>query len=318
MKHTTRKAAALWIILLTGTSILQQATAQLKGYNILGDQGLQAGTQPPPSISLAIPLYVYSASSYRNSSGDKLSSSPSLDMFFTGIAGSIVTNVKVFNGNWGATIIVPFASNRVEGNVVNVDGPFSFTDMYIQPIQLGWHTKRADFNMGYGIFIPTGKYEFGGDDNTGLGMWAQELTAGTTLFLNKTKTFHFATTFSYEVHGDKKDTDIKTGDILSIEGGLGHTWYKKGKTPIPTIFNAGLIYYMQFKISDDKIPVGNTVFSGSKDRVYGWGVEGNVFMPGIRSQLGLRWLAETGARNRFEGSTFFITLGYMLKSLSKK
>jgi len=306
------------LLTIGALTMRQEATAQLKGYNILGDIGLQAGTQAPPSINLAIPLYFYSSSTYRNSNGDKLSSSPSLNTFFTGLAGSVVTNVQVFGGNWGVSLIVPFASNRVEGNMVNVDGPFSFTDMYLQPIQLGWHTPRADFNMGYGIFIPTGRYEFGGDNNTGLGMWGQELTAGTTLFPDKKKTFHFGTSFSYEVHSDKKGTDIKTGDILSIEGGLGKTWYKKGKTPIPTIFNAGLIYYMQYKLTSDQIPAGNTVFTGDKDRILGWGVEGNVFMPAIRSQLGLRWLGETGARNRFQGNTFFITVGYMLKSLSKK
>lgn len=318
MKTVLTKAVIVIFLTYGSINLYKEAAAQLRGYNILGDIGLQAGTQAPPSINLALPLYIYSSSSYCNSNGDELNSSPSLNALFTGLAGSIVTNVQVFGGNWGASLIIPFASNRVEGNLVNVDGPFSLTDMYLQPIQLGWHTSRADFNMGYGIFMPTGKYEFGSDDNTGLGMWAQELTAGTTLYLDKKKTVHWGTSFSYEVHGDKKDTDVKTGDILSIEGGLGKTWYKKGKTPIPTIFNAGLIYYMQYKLASDQIPVGNTVFSGDKDRIFGWGVEGNVFMSAIRSQLGLRWLGETGARNRFQGNTFFITVGYMLKSLSKK
>lgn len=293
------------------------ACAQLKGENIPGDFGLQSGTQPPPAIMLAIPMYFYSSDRYKNSEGNTLGS-PNFNMFFTGIGASIVTNIKIFNANWGATLILPFASNRIEGNLVNTDAPFKYSDTYIQPIQLGWHLKQVDIVAAYGLFIPTGKYELGGDGNSGLGMWSQELQAGTTLFFNKQKTFHFSTLLSYELHGDKKDTDIKTGDILSIEGGLGKTWYKKSSGPIPIVINAGLVYYMQYKVSEDKIPIGNTVFSGDKDRVYGWGVEGNVFLPAIRSQLGLRWLGESGARNRFQGNTFFISIAYMLKSLATK
>jgi hypothetical protein len=36
------------------------------------------------------------------------------------------------------------------------------------------------------------------------------------------------------------------------------------------------------------------------------------------TSLGLRWLDEFNAKNRFEGNTFFITLGYIVKSLEKK
>lgn len=312
--NITRLVIAVYILF---TAIPHTASAQLKGENIPGDFGLQSGTQAPPAIMLAVPIYFYNSSKYKKSDGGTLGS-PEFNMFFTGIGASVVTNIKVFNANWGATLILPFASNRVEGNLVNTDAPFKYTDTYIQPIQLGWHLKQADFVAAYGLFIPTGKYELGGDGNSGLGMWSQELQGGTTLFFNKQKTFHFSTLLSYEVHSNKKDTDIKTGDILTIEGGLGKTWYHKTSGPIPIVINAGFVYYMQYKLSSDEIPVGNTVFYGDKDHVYGWGAEGNVFLPAIRSQLGIRWLGESGARNRFQGNTFFISIAYMLKSLATK
>ncbi|MND61322.1 transporter [Solitalea canadensis] len=53
---------------------------------------------------------------------------------------------------------------------------FAFTDIYLQPIQLGWHTKSADFTVDYGMFIPTGKYTLGGE-NSGLGMFINEFSA---------------------------------------------------------------------------------------------------------------------------------------------
>jgi hypothetical protein len=75
---------------------------------------------------------------------------------------------------------------------------------------------------------------------------------------------------------------------------------------------------MQFKIGDDKIPVGNITFSGTKDYIYAWGLEFNVLHPKIRTSLGLCWLDEFSAKNRFQGNTFFITIGYIIKSLEKE
>ena len=111
---------------------------------------------------------------------------------------------------------------------------------------------------------------------------------------------------------------MKVGDIFTAEGGLGKTFYKPIKGfPIPVVFNAGLIYYIQDKATNDEIPVGATVFTGTKDHVYAAGLEFNVLHPKIRTSIGLRWLEEFSARNRFEGNTFLITIGYIIKSLEK-
>ena len=52
--------------------------------------------------------------------------------------------------------------------------------------------------------------------------------------------------------------------------------------------------------------------------VYAAGLEFNVLHPKIRTSIGLRWLDEFSAKNRFEGNTFLITIGYIIKSLEKK
>src|SRR5262245_28374394 len=59
--------------------------------------------------------------------------------------------------------------------------------MFLQPINLRWRKPRADFMIAYGLYLPTGRYQDGADNNTGLGMWAQEVLLGTTVFLNQTK-----------------------------------------------------------------------------------------------------------------------------------
>jgi hypothetical protein len=316
-KFTPIKSLVLLLLLFTGFL----ANAQLKGGHILGAMGLQSGTQTPANtLSLYVPGYFYTASSLRNADGDKSIANPDLTMSITGAGASYVSDFKILGANYGATILLAFAGNTIQGNNVNAKNSLAFTDMYVQPLQLGWHHKRADFVFSYQLYLPTGKFTAGASDNAGLGMFMNEFSAGTTLFFNDKKTFHFSTLASYEINGKKKDTDIKTGDILSIEGGLGKTFYmmNTAKTAPAGILNAGLIYYLQYKVTSDKIPVPVIgVVEGDNDRVAGLGAEVNYFHIGCKTSAGLRWLAEVNAINRFQGNTFFITLAHVF-SLKKE
>lgn len=67
------------------------------------------------------------------------------------------------------------------------------------PRQLGWQKKRFDALVGYGLFIPTGKFTAGASNNHGLGMWSHELSAGTTVYLDKKKQWHAATNAYYNI-----------------------------------------------------------------------------------------------------------------------
>lgn len=84
-----------------------------------------------------------------------------------------------------------------------------------------------------GLYIPTGRYEDGADNNVGLGQWAQETLLGTTVSLTKTRTVHVATTATFDFQSEKEDSGVG-GDFLG--GGLA----------------AGLAYYATFKLTDDE------------------------------------------------------------------
>jgi len=321
MKTKTKdsKKALPSILLLLIFSISFYSNAQLKGGHILGGMGLQSGTQAPENtLSVYIPGYIYTASSLRNANGDKVGD-PNLTMFVTGVGASYVSDFKILGANYGATILLAGASNIIQGSYIDSKSDFAFTDMFLQPVQLGWHNKRADFVFNYSLYLPTGKYELGASNNSGLGMYINEFSGGTTLFFNDKKTFHFSVLASYEINGKKKDTDIKTGDILSIEGGLGKTFYcmNAEKTAPKGILNTGLIYYLQYKVSDDKIPVGSLILEPDKDHIGGVGAEINYFHIGSRTNLGFRWVSEFGAVNRFQGNTFFITLAHVFSTKKK-
>jgi len=320
-KCNIRSKAIKLILTLFLLILYFTGNAQLKGGHILGAMGLQSGTQTPENtLSVYVPGYFYTASSLRNADGDEAIANPDLNMTITGAGAAYVSDFKILGANYGAAILVAFAANTIQGNNVNVNNSLAFTDMYVQPLQLGWHTKRADFVFSYQMYLPTGKFTAGASDNAGLGMFMNEFSAGTTLFFNDKKTFHFSALASYEINGKKKDTDIKTGDILSIEGGLGKTFYMMNaeKTAPKSILNAGLIYYMQYKVTNDKIPLPVIgIIEGDKDSVAALGAEVNYLHLGCMTSVGLRWLGEIDAVNRFQGNTFFVTLAHVF-SLKKE
>lgn len=316
VNHLRYLTGAIWLLCQSMT-----ASAQLRGSHLLGFNGLDCATQTPPGISmLVLPMYLYHTRTLKNDTGEKLDANIDLTSYANGIGPAWVTNAKILGGNLGGSILASFITNRIEATQTTSKTSYAFSDLFVQPVQLGWHKTSADYLLSYQVYIPTGRYELGGDNNAGLGQWAHELTAGATFKFDTQKATHFATTISYEINSQKKGSDIKTGNNLSIEGGLGHTWYKKSKEPIPVVFNAGLVYYMQFKTTDDNIPTNHPLvndFLGNlkKDHVYGLGLEGNVFIPSIKSAFVMRWATELGAITRFQGNTFMFIWVLNLKSL---
>ena len=219
--------------------------AQLNGQNIKGDGGLKSGSQAPPGTYVAVPLYFYTADQIKDRNGNELRTG-SLDAAVFGIALNIVTTKRLAGATYGFLVVLPWANNRVQGvNDFDSNPGAGLTDMFVQPINLGWHKPRADAMVAYGLYLPTGRYDDGADNNTGLGMWAQELLFGTTVYLNETKRLHAASTATIDFQSEKENSSTKVGNILNLEGGVGADFLGGGLT-------AGLTYYGTYKLSDDR------------------------------------------------------------------
>ena len=183
------------------------------------------------------------------------------------------------------------------------DSTFGLGDIWLAPLWLGWKTPQVDVMTLAAIYLPTGRYEPGADDNIGLGHVAYELGLGGNVYFNEQRTVHLATTGFLEFHGSKKDSDTKVGTILTLEGGLGAS------------LNQGLLilgasYFAQWKLSDDVIDLPNVEpdveLSGRRHRVYGLGPEVTWFVPLLRGTLTGRYLWDFGARSMSQGNTFVV------------
>jgi hypothetical protein len=266
------------ILSLMAITILcaQSSFAGFAGHNTKGDFGLQSGSQLPPGFYLVAPMYYrYDADTLKDRDGNQISLDPqgrsSLEANAYVFGLIWVSEHKILGGNYSFQIYPGFTDNTLEAPVHGLNESVStgFTDLYFQPINLGWHTDRADFTAGLGLYAPTGEYELGGSSNRGLGMWSFELFAGTTLYFDEAKSWHFAATAFYEIHTDKEDTNIRVGDILTIEGGLG-------KSFMDGALSLGAAYYAQWKLTEDDLgmegPLHNNRKVG-KNQVYGIGPE---------------------------------------------
>lgn len=310
---------AIGALILAVTMLPATAHAQLKGHYVPGFTGLQNGSQGPASITIVLPLFFYTTDTLKDDEGNTLGQHPRINSSFLGPGVLWVTNVKVLGGNLGGQVIpLDFMKARIEGPSLDVPGSFNFSDIYIQPLQLGWETARADFVAGWGFFPPTGKWALGGDDNGGLGMWSNDFQAGTTVRLDDKRAWSASVLGTYEIHSKKKDVDVKVGDILTFEGGLGRSFYAKvDGTPLPRIMSIGLAYYAQFKVTGDRASVLTPLLQDRKDHVFGIGAEASVFLPKPKLLLGFRAIPEFGAVNRTQGWTLMATIGYQAKLFVK-
>jgi hypothetical protein len=300
MRMILRRRSSPLVFVVTLLVLLPRvALAQLSGFNIKGDQGLKAGTQAPAGIYFGAPLHWYTGDEIRDQNGRSIDKGE-LGLFLGGPLVNVVTPYKVAGANYGFMVALPIANARIEAPRLDENPSAGISDMYVQPVNLGWHLAKADVTTGYGFYAPTGRYTPGADNNTGLGMWGHELFAGTTVFFDDQKSWHAATFGALEFHSNKKDSDVHVGTLLTLEGGVGRDFLKGA-------VSTGLAYYAQWKVSDDTLTGLPSVLVQGRNRVAGLGPD--VTLPiATKSTLygfvSLRYQWEVGARTTTEGSSF--------------
>jgi len=223
------------------------ALAQLNTQHVKGSVGVKAGSPPPPGAYYIAPLlYFYSTDDVRNRDGDRVPINANIDAALFGAGVTVVTKKTILGGSYGFTVLVAGANNRLQATEIDENPGAGITDSVVTPVSLGWHKKRADAIAYYTLYVPTGRYEDGAENNTGLGMWGQEIGFGTTAYLTEDRKFHAATMVSFNFQSKKEDSDTKVGNVMNLEGGVGGDFLKGGLT-------AGLAYYYSTKLTQDRL-----------------------------------------------------------------
>ena len=284
------------------------AVAQLGGENLRGDYGMKSGSQGPPGFYLGEIFYFYRTDTVKDLNGDDLSKKPAIDIFGNIILSSYVTKKKILGANYAFTVALPILNAELALPSLDVGSQtWGLADMYIKPLELGWHFKQADVIAGYAFFAPTGRYTATANDNTGLGMWSNEFSAGTTFYFDQGKKWHAAGIGFYEIHTDKKDLDFKTGNIFTLEGGAGRAF-------LQGYANAGLAYVGQWKVTEDSGAEVSPLAQGKKGSMFALGPELNMPVSKKGIFLGFKYLFDVRSRLATSGDYLVLSLMYVRPS----
>jgi hypothetical protein len=305
--------ASVLALVVALACLASPAAAQLNTQHVKGTVGLKGGSQPPPHVYLVAPLvYFYNAGEVKDRDGNRVAIDADLNSVAWAGGVMVVTEKKVLGGTYGYQILAPvFANNRIQGTEIDANPGAGISDSAFVPIQLGWHGKRADATVSYTIYAPTGRYTDGADDNTGFGMWGQEIGVGTTVFLNETRTWHAATVLSFGFQSKKEDSETKVGNEMYLEGGVGTDLLKGG-------LSLGLVYYTATKLTDDRIDGFPSILIRGRNNTFALGPEVQLALAKkgtVYGALKVNWQKEVYARTSTQGSELTILATFFIKPI---
>ena len=254
-----------------------------------GVEGIKGPSLPPPGVYIRDYNYMYFANSLEVDEAP-----PKFDLFANIQAPRLIwiTPMKILGGYYGMDIIVPFAYQDLDMTGFS-DSDFSLADVFVEPITLSWHGKQYDASFGYGLWTPTGDFDYT-PISPGKGFLTQMLTAGVTFYPDQNKTWSIAALNRYEFNHKNDKTGITPGQYWTLEWGIG-----KSLTKTVEIGATGFFQAQTTKASG--LP------ESMKDHTAGIGPEVNLVCPKLGLSTSIRYVREIGAHNRPEGNVFNLT-----------
>lgn len=283
--------------LLAIACLVSAPAAQAQQVIMLGEYGLMGAELGPPGVYVGAFGYNLSTDRLKTPGGSTISG-PRLDQWVFGPLVEVVTPFKLLGATYAAAVAPPWANIRSEAPRLGVDRSTgtSFSQLYVVPVILGWQLSRADVAFHYAFYAPTGKYTAGATDNTGLGMWVNEVSVRGTYFLDATESWHASLSAFYDFNGEKEGTDWTQGNPLTLMGGVGRN-YGKGTWR----GWAGLVGYAQWQVTSTKGADVPAPVANNKSRVYALGPEFTT----LQGAFTLRYEFQFGGEWVAEGNTFY-------------
>jgi hypothetical protein len=266
---------------------------------VKGEYGLMSGTMAPPGFYVGA-LGAFSwADELKTPEGDTLTG-PKLSQEIFGPLVSYVSDFKILGGNYGAMAVVPFANILIDFPRLDHSGStgIALSQIFVSPVNIGWHFPQFDLTFSYGFYAPTGRYTAGASNNTSLGMWCHELSLRGTVFFDPAKNWHLSTAVFYDINGKKKDLDWKTGDPLTLMYGLGVN-YGSGR-----LFKGwlGVAGYGQWQVTDTTGADAPLLARLNKTTIYGVGPEFTT----LQGALTIRYFWQFGGKFSTQGQGLYV------------
>ncbi len=211
-----------------------------------------------------------------------------------------VLDFQILGGDYFPAIVIPFA-NAPTRPEPGSKKDFQVGDIVLQPVGLGWHNNEWHSSVSWNVFTPTGKFTAGESNNVGKGLTSHMFTGGVSWLQDAPLPWAATATLRYEVFGRQETTDIKPGQVMTLELGVGKE--------IAEGFDIGLLGYASGQITSEQGSAPGT--DTTKYRTMALGPEVTwrpASLPG--AILNFRYYHEFDSVNTSRGNLAVLSLGY--------
>jgi hypothetical protein len=244
---------------------------------------------------------LYSFDQAKDSNGTRQPISGNLSVLFEHNIVNWTTDVAKDGAvKYGFLVDIPISSNSLTiADLGSLRSGAGLTDIYIQPLALGWGLKRADIKVAYGFIAPTGRFRSGASDNAGSGYWGHDISSGQTIYLTKNKGTSFSAYELFEFHGTQRDTQVHPGQTFNLDYSLMQI------VPLQknqhTLLQFGLVGYGQYQTTDKSGPAITTAQASARYRVNAMGGAVNFILPVKKAAVSFKALKEFDNRSTVQG-----------------
>ncbi len=301
MSRTTVRLSLALALLASATPLFAQYPPPVRGQYTPGMSATNSGTMPEAGLTFANFFLFYSFDQLKDAEGNAATSVSGDAAVAVDIALlEWVSTKKILGGTYAAAIGVPFATSALTAaNLGSIGGAGGVSNLYVQPLLLGWKLARADLTGGYAFFAPTGKFTAGASDNVGTGYWTNAITAGQTVYLTKNKGTTLSAFEMYEFHGKQDGSDIKPGNTFNIDYSLMQ--FLPLDKDMTTLLQVGLVGYAQHQTTDALQADGSPFVVPGRYGVNALGGALNVLLPKRGVLIGFKYFGEMGNASTVQG-----------------
>ncbi len=223
----------------------------------------------------------------------------------------------------GATFLASVAPNyfsssynismNLRDSTIIVEGKAGgWGDLSFMPLGLSWSfPNQVDIAFMYTLYVPTGRYTTGADNNIGKGYWTHQFQVPTYYYLMERATA-IGIIPTLEINGKVKDAEVWAGSRFSLEYGISQ--YLNDWLEIE-VMNAH-----NWQISDDKGEEdwwkGTVLDSRDSKNTFAVGV--GVWPWAGRLQLRGKYIFDYGVKQRFKTSYWGLSLIFVSNLLMEK
>ena len=304
MKRTAgaSRCACLALIISVGGHVV--ARAQVRGVYPTGMNATNAGVTPASGLTYSN-LFIFNARDESKGPDGEVMATGSNAVMIDLNTFVWVSRREVLGGaKMSATGSLLISNNSLASST---DGPLSagggVADFYLQPFILGWQTPRLGVRAGYGVLMPTGRFNAGASDNVGSGYWTHAPNVGVTLFLDAARMTTLSAFHMYEWHTVQNGTDVHPGQNADLDYSLARTVRVRDDTQL----QLALVGYGMWQTTGKTGPTISGAATSARYAVNALGFASNVMLPARKVSLGMKYFKEFSNRSTYQGYTLQIS-----------